>query len=561
MQPFDVSTGDVSIGTAWVEDNRQTRQANAKALRDAAADNAVDPSPVDAISPEPSRQQQQEQGGRDKRGKKIKPPSPISSIGLLIKTSQRWPQVQTLKPATACFNSVIRGPQASIAFRASETPEARLSLPRILLNYLAMNTPLDSPQSPNLNVTSTAADLLVEHRIAEHFVAELAKALHQNGLAADELEQNVMQLAEQLGLEVSVFATPTSIFFSFGDPDHYRTLLLRVTPGDIDLGKLNDLQALQREVVDGRLDLRQGRTQLPLILAKPNPYGFILTTIAFAWASAGSTLLFRGGLNEWLVTLGVGLVLGAAMGMLNRWTRLVRIYVPLSAMFASFVPYAVGQYLQPLSVEIVTLGSLIVLLPGLTVTIAINELATQNLAAGTARLFGAIVLLLTLAFGVAIGGGLGQKLTATPMGVPPAVVSDWMWYAAFLSAPTAFAVLFRANFRDFLFISLTCLMGFAVAQQAATVLSKEVSGAVGSFTVGIIGTLYARQSGRSSSTLVVPGLTFLVPGSIGFRSIQLLLNDDVQSAVRGAFQMFLVAISLVAGLLVAYTFLPSGKQR
>jgi uncharacterized membrane protein YjjP (DUF1212 family) len=59
----------------------------------------------------------------------------------------------------------------------------------------------------------TPANLLVENQIAEQFVAELAKALHQNGMASDELEQNVLQLAQQLNLEVSVFATPTSIFF------------------------------------------------------------------------------------------------------------------------------------------------------------------------------------------------------------------------------------------------------------------------------------------------------------------------------------------------------------
>ncbi len=413
------------------------------------------------------------------------------------------------------------------------------------------------PTSMNL----TASEFLAENRIAEHFVAELAKALHQNGLAADELEQNVLQLAEQLNIEVSVFATPTSIFFSFGDSDQYRTILLRVTPGDIDLAKLNDLQALQRDVIEGRMSLREGRAQLPKLVARPSQFGFVISTIAFAWASACSTLLFRGGINEWIVTLGIGLILGAVMGMLSKWTRLVRIYVPVSAMFAALMPYIVGQWLQPLSIEIVTLGSLVVLLPGLTLTIAINELATQNLAAGTARLFGAIVLLLTLAFGVAMGGGIGQKVTATPIAVEPAAVNPWLWYAAFLTAPLAFAVLFRANVRDFAYITLTCAIGFVMAKQASTVVSPELSGSVGAFTVGIIGTVYARITNRSSSTLVVPGLTFLVPGSIGFRSIQLLLNDNIESAVRGAFQMFLVAISLVAGLLVAYSLMPTGRRR
>ena len=416
-----------------------------------------------------------------------------------------------------------------------------------------MNLP--SPPFPAASIT--AGDLLVEHRVAEHFVAELSRALHQNGLAADELEQNVAELANQLDLHVSVFATPTSIFFSFGEEDQYRTLLLRVKPGDINLTKLNELQTLQRDVVEDRLTLRQGRAQLPEILKRPPQYGPLLTTIAFGWASAAATLFFGGGIREWLLTLVVGMIVGAFAELLTKVPRISRIYLPLSALFASLVPYIVGLWLQPLSVEIATLGSLIVLLPGLTVTIAINELATQNLAAGTARLAGAIVLLLHLTFGVAMGAALGKLLTTTPLNVSPPPIAEPLWYVALLTAPAAFAILFRARWQDILAITATCILGFSMTRLASTVLGPEISGSAGSFFIGITGSLFARWTGRPSSILVVPGLTFLVPGSIGFKSIQMLLNDHVDSAVQGAFDMFLVAIGLVAGLLVAYTILPN----
>jgi uncharacterized membrane protein YjjP (DUF1212 family) len=404
------------------------------------------------------------------------------------------------------------------------------------------------------------ANLLVENQISEQFVAELAKALHQNGMASDELEQNVLQLAQQLRLEVSVFATPTSIFFSFGQADQYRTLLLRVTPADIDLGKLNELQALQQDVVLGQVTLREARVRLPQLLQQQSRYGFWLSSMAFAWASGAATLLFGGGIREWAVTLIVGFWLGCFGGMLQHWPRLARTYAPLGAIWAALSPYYFGILLQPLSLEVVTLGSLVVLLPGLTLTIAINELATQNLAAGSARLFGGLVLLMTLGFGVALGSSLGQQLTATPTGLSPTAAHPGFWYLAIATAPLAFAILFRAQPRDFLPITLTCWLGFAMTQAAGGLVIPVVSGAIGSFSVGLIGSLYARWTNRSSSTLAVPGLVFLVPGSIGFRSIQLLLLNDVESAVRGAFEMFMVAISLVSGLLVAYSLLPGTSQ-
>jgi uncharacterized membrane protein YjjB (DUF3815 family) len=258
-----------------------------------------------------------------------------------------------------------------------------------------------------------------------------------------------------------------------------------------------------------------------------------------------------------LVTLTLGWFIGCYGGLLQHYPRMARTYAPASAFLAALLPYFVGRFLQPLSLEVVTLGSLVVLLPGLTLTIAINELATQNLAAGTARLFGGLVLLMTLGFGVAVGSSLGQQLMATPTGVTPAAIPDSCWYLAIATAPLAFAILFRAQSRDFLPITLTCWAGFTITQMASGFLVPVVSGAVGSFSVGLIGSLYARWTNRSSSTLAVPGLVFLVPGSIGFRSIQMLLLNDVESAVRGAFDMFMVAISLVSGLLVAYSLLPA----
>lgn len=444
------------------------------------------------------------------------------------------------------------------------TPRSRCQLPvayyRKRIRSPDTNPQMKLPSHPAIEIPTPAAGETpgAEHKQdAEHFVAELARALHQNGLASDELEQNVAELADQLNLHVSVFATPTSIFFSFGEGDQYRTLLIRVTPGDINLTRLDELQELQRAVVEERLSLAEGRTLLPEILAHPPLYGPLLTTLAFGWGSAAATQFFGGGVREWSLTMIVGLLVGAFAELLTKVPRMARIYVPLSALFASLVPYVTGIWIQPLSVEIATLGSLIVLLPGLTVTIAINELATQNLAAGTARLAGAVVLLLQLTFGVAMGMALGQQLTSTPLNVAPLPAPWVVWFVSLLTAPTAFAILFRARWWDIPAITATCLLGFVATRTAAPMIGVEISGSVGAFVIGIIGSVFARITARPSSILVVPGLTFLVPGSIGFKSIQLLLNDDVDSAVRGAFDMFLVAIGLVAGLLIAYTLLPN----
>ena len=75
--------------------------------------------------------------------------------------------------------------------------------------------------------------------------------LHAYGTPAHRLERVVVNLAESRGLSVEVFSTPTSILLGFGAEVEDRVRLLRVEPGGVDLGRLEDLDELLDEVSAG----------------------------------------------------------------------------------------------------------------------------------------------------------------------------------------------------------------------------------------------------------------------------------------------------------------------
>jgi uncharacterized membrane protein YjjP (DUF1212 family) len=79
-----------------------------------------------------------------------------------------------------------------------------------------------------------------------------------------------------------------------------------------------------------------------------------------------------------------------------------RLYEILCAIICSFVATLLNGYLGSCFGAIV-LASLVWFLPGITLTLAIRELATKNLMAGTARFFAAILTCIKLGFGIAIG--------------------------------------------------------------------------------------------------------------------------------------------------------------
>ncbi|MFN0062509.1 MAG: threonine/serine exporter family protein [Myxococcaceae bacterium] len=88
-------------------------------------------------------------------------------------------------------------------------------------------------------------------------------------------------------------------------------------------------------------------------------------------------------------------------------------------------------------------------------------------------------------------------------------------------------------------------------------LGPELGVFIGALLLGMGSNALARLLQRPSVVTLVPGLMLLVPGSIGFRSLFSLLEQNVVAGVGAAFSMLMVAVSLVAGLLTANAVLPS----
>ena len=79
---------------------------------------------------------------------------------------------------------------------------------------------------------------------------------------------------------------------------------------------------------------------------------------------------------------------------------------------------------------------------------------------------------------------------------------------------------------------------------------------LGALSVAIGSNLLARFTNRPAAITLVPSALLLVPGSVGFRSVTALLEQEVIAGVDTLFQMLLLAISLVAGLLFANLVAP-----
>ncbi len=383
------------------------------------------------------------------------------------------------------------------------------------------------------------------------FVLRLGRSLHATGYSAPRLEEALMGASEKLGLEAQFFSTPTSIMASFGPQDDQRTFMIRVEPGDPDLGRLAQVTEVAHEVLSGDRKPLDGLSRLASIEAAPARYGPWLSTIAFGIVSASAARFLGGGWRDMVAAFLIGLVTGALALIAGRVPSVGRVFELVAAITASLFATVLAALGFPFSVFLATLAGVIVLIPGLTLTTAINELATRHLASGTARLMGAFVLLLSIAFGIALGSRIVTMATGPVLGGDAIPLPEWTLLPVLVLAPLCFAVLLKAEPRDSGWIVLGGVLAFAGARLGSEALGPELGAFGGAFVAGVAGNWFARITGRPSPILLVPGLLLLVPGSVGLRSLTSLLDRDTMVGIDDAFRMFVIAVALAAGLLVA----------
>ena len=390
------------------------------------------------------------------------------------------------------------------------------------------------------------------------FILRLGRALHTLGYPSHRIEEMLADAAERLGLEGQFFTTPTSIFAAFGHEERQRTFLVRVEPGELHLEHLGSVLRVAADVLAGKLAPRAGLAALDAIDREPPRWGAGITALAFGVAG-GSAACFLGGGPVEVAT-------SAAMAMLTGWLATARVlsgpalrfYEPLSAFLVSALVSALATRV-PLSTYVAMLGGLIILLPGLSLSVAMSELQSQHLVSGTARLTGAIVRFLALAFGVALGTRVAQLVLGAAPHVTATPLPAWGEWVALALAPFAFTVLMRARPADAWAILGVCVAAFAAGRLGSRALGAELGVFVGAFVAAASSNLLARSRGTPALVTLSPALLLLVPGSVGFRSLALLLDREVVNGIEAAFRTIIMFAALVAGLQVAGLAVPAPK--
>lgn len=404
-----------------------------------------------------------------------------------------------------------------------------------------------------MHARDALADATYTERIA--FVVELAEHLHAYGTTAQRLEGAIEAVTRRLALECEPWVNPTGMILAFSDParpagESDTTRVIRLGLGDTDLYKLCEADRIAEDVMAGRMQIPAGLAALRALDRPASARGKAMQVLGFALASGAVAGLLR---LPWL-DIGTAASIGLLIGLLDIAAagrpRLHEAFEALAGLFAGSMAIAVSALVGPLNLNTVIIASLIVLLPGMALTNAMNELTSRHLVSGTARFAGALTTILKLTIGTAIALAVAGFAGFDPEVRAARPQPDWVVWCALAVGCYAFAVLFRANRRDYPLVMAAAASGYLISRFGGEWLGGQAGLFLSALVTTAAGNLYARWRNRPGALVRLPGLIMLVPGSIALRGVITLVQaQDIGAGQDAAMLALNTLMALLAGLL------------
>jgi len=377
------------------------------------------------------------------------------------------------------------------------------------------------------------------------FIMLMAKCLHRYGASADRIENALFSISDKLKLNASYFSLPTSIMASFKVEDDEFTRMERLDPGKINLEKLYYSDMTVDDVIDEKVTLQEGINRLQFIIDKNPLHSDFSTVLSLMILASNVSLILGGNIFDALACAILGMIAGlfSAQVKIERFDTISEAIIAFIVAFIAFLLSSTQYDFHP---NIIILATLIYYVPGLSLTMAIGEISSQNLTAGTARLMGALVILLKIAFGAYIGSVLAQNIATAH--IPEVVVIHpiiKMISLVFISF--SFVINFQSRWEETPWIILAALSTYWFNSFLIANLGTTAAALISGAYIGAGANLYARLLKRPSMIVSLPAIILLVPGSVGFKGLEFLFSQNTLSGINTLFNTLILGLALVAG--------------
>lgn len=371
-------------------------------------------------------------------------------------------------------------------------------------------------------------------------------------------EDTAAIIGQSLGASVmEPYVTPTGIIL-YGEKKNNLGLvktssrLVRIKNRATNLGKISEINSLSRYIALNAkdIDYKTVETKITEITNMKN-YGVVFSVFIAAMSGFVFTLLLSGTIFDALISAFLGAVMKTIFYFLTPLKLSSFFSTVIGSSIISFGAGLLSYFGVQMHFNIINIGSLMYLMPGVAIVIAIRDIIGGDYVSGTARAMEAFLIALSLSVGAAAGllvfpSAINYDTSVNVLNLPiPAFILAGI-------ASITFACIFQVKNKFHIF--LTSIAGGVSWMFYIILINSGVSVLtacfLGSFSAGIISEIFALIFKAPSTVFFIPALISFVPGGGMYSIMHNILLGKSSAILSSTFS----TISSAAAIALAIAF-------
>ena len=260
----------------------------------------------------------------------------------------------------------------------------------------------------------------MNHHPSESFFAACMEALQmagriimENGGEISRAEETVLRMGEGFGLtEVESFAVPSGLFISFrGENGNPTTSIKRVRRVARNLTRVDEVNQVSRKVFSGEMDCAGAIARLHEIENIPGSFSGGWGLPAAFLCAVGFAALFGAGLLSMAFAGLVAVVVQAAEMLVSRFSRHGLAGSVIGGFLTALLPHLLQLAIPSLQTELIIIGAIMPLVPGLSMTNAVQDAMRGDMVSGMSHGAQAILTAFLIAGGALLALAVMKLLT------------------------------------------------------------------------------------------------------------------------------------------------------
>ena len=386
------------------------------------------------------------------------------------------------------------------------------------------------------------------------FIIELGKALHTYGIPSYKIQTYLTKVSKTQGISGTFMDLPTWINYVFYEDENTYSYIECIPPGVLNLGALSRVEEVTNKIITNEIDHSEVENELQLINIETKKINHVTQTLSYAIASGAFSLMIGTNWVSFIFSLLLGALVYLIVYLSSKSNYLETILESLISFVVTIFACLLYLVFPEFNVGITILSAIIIFIPGLAITTALEEITSKNLVSGGAKLFDSIISLFKQFFGVLLGLAVMSSIIDFKLLVHISDMPRWIMFCGIPLFSISLLAIFQVRKKDMFLGVLTGVFVFflTVSFSGSGVL---LSTFIGTIAAVAISNLFSRFTKSPKTVYLTQGIVMLVPGSKSFMGLSnSFLNSSIITADNLYQQVIFILMGIIGGLLFAGVF-------